>query len=165
MSASSRPSRHTSVKAQIGNITNPAELRVVLAMLCKPDLLNATCREIAAAARVAMRTVGSMIKELETRGHITRLPEVGRNRSAAVVKGSGRLARIVFAENVFAAEHVPAVNELCHLAVNGCMADRAERDQVLVGVVARLLDPILLIVLRTGLLSSLAPSSPNQRLP
>ena len=72
-----------------------------------------------------------MIKELETRGHITRLPEVGRKRSAAVVKGSGRLARIVFAENVFAAEHVPVVNELCHLSVNGCMADRAERDQVL----------------------------------
>ena len=71
-------------------------------MLCKPDLLNATCREMAAAARVALRTVGPVTKELETRGHITRLPEVGRNRSAAVVKGSGRLARIVFAENVFA---------------------------------------------------------------
>jgi hypothetical protein len=42
----------------IGKITNPAGLRVVLAMLCKPDLLNATSREIASAARVALRKVG-----------------------------------------------------------------------------------------------------------
>jgi hypothetical protein len=57
-------------------------------MLCKPDLLNATCREMAAAARVALRTVGPVTKELETRGHITRLPVVGCNRSIAVVKGA-----------------------------------------------------------------------------
>jgi hypothetical protein len=64
--------------AEKGKITNPAGLRVVFALLCKPDLLNATYREIAAAARVALGTVGPVIKELETRRHITPPPEGGR---------------------------------------------------------------------------------------
>jgi hypothetical protein len=61
-----------------GKITNPAGLRVTFALLCKPDLLNATYREIAAAGRIALGTVGPVIKELENRRHITPLPEVGR---------------------------------------------------------------------------------------
>jgi hypothetical protein len=61
-----------------GKITNPAGLKVVFALLCRPDLLNQTYREIAAAARVALGTVGPVIKELETRRHITPLPEGGR---------------------------------------------------------------------------------------
>jgi hypothetical protein len=64
--------------AEEGKITNPAGLRVVFALLCKPDLLNTTYREIAAAARVALGTVGPVMKELETRRHITPLPEGGR---------------------------------------------------------------------------------------
>jgi hypothetical protein len=47
-------------------------------LLCKPDLLNATYREIAAAAQVALGTVGPIIKELETRRHITPAPEGAR---------------------------------------------------------------------------------------
>jgi len=58
-----------------GKITNPAGLRVVFALLCKPELLNATYREIAAAARVALGTVGPVMKELETRRHITPVTE------------------------------------------------------------------------------------------
>jgi len=61
-----------------GKITNPAGLRVVFALLCKPELLNATYREIAAAARVALGTVGPVMKELETRRHITPVTEGGR---------------------------------------------------------------------------------------
>lgn len=60
-------------------IINPAGLRVVFAMLCKPNLLNATYREIAAAARVALGTIGPVIKDLETRRHITPAPNAGRN--------------------------------------------------------------------------------------
>jgi len=41
-------------------------------------LLNATHREIAAAALVALGTVGPIIKELETRRHITPAPEGAR---------------------------------------------------------------------------------------
>ena len=52
-----------------GRITNPAGLKLVFTLLCKPDLLNGTYREIAAAARVALGTVGPVMKELETRGH------------------------------------------------------------------------------------------------
>ncbi|MGA2204600.1 MAG: type IV toxin-antitoxin system AbiEi family antitoxin [Halobacteriota archaeon] len=64
--------------AEEGKITNPAGLRVVFALLCKPELLNATYRDIAAAARVALGTIGPVMKELETRRHITPAPEGGR---------------------------------------------------------------------------------------
>src|SRR5262249_21533195 len=64
--------------AEEGKIANPAGLRVVFALLCKPNLLNATYREIAAAARVALGTIGPVIKDLETRRHITPATEVGR---------------------------------------------------------------------------------------
>jgi hypothetical protein len=71
--------------AERGKITNPAGLRVVFALLCKPDLLNATYREIAAAARVALGTVGPVMKELETRRHITPLPGDGRKARRRLV--------------------------------------------------------------------------------
>lgn len=61
-----------------GKITNPAGLRVVFALLCRPALLNATYREIAAAARVALGTIGPVMKELETRRHIAPFAEGGR---------------------------------------------------------------------------------------
>jgi len=51
-------------------ITNPAGLKVVFTLLCKPDLLNATYRQIAAAAGVALGTVGPVMAELEVQGHI-----------------------------------------------------------------------------------------------
>jgi hypothetical protein len=56
-------------------ITNPAGLKMVFTLLCKPDLLNATYRDIAAAARVALGTVGPVMRELETRGHIAPLQQ------------------------------------------------------------------------------------------
>jgi hypothetical protein len=65
--------------APVGKILNPAGLRVVFALLCKPDLLNATYRQIAAAARVALGAIGPVIKELETRKHIT--PATGGARA------------------------------------------------------------------------------------
>jgi hypothetical protein len=53
---------------------------VVFALLCDPQLLNATYREIATAARVALGTVGPVIKELEARRHITEAAERARRR-------------------------------------------------------------------------------------
>jgi hypothetical protein len=61
--------------ADEGRTINPAGLRIVFALLCQPGLLNATYREIAAAARVALGAVGPVIKDLEKRRHITTLPE------------------------------------------------------------------------------------------
>lgn len=54
-----------------GRMTNPAGLKVAFALLCEPRLLNATYREIATTARVALGTVGPVIKDLENRKHIT----------------------------------------------------------------------------------------------
>jgi hypothetical protein len=68
------------IHTQAGKLTNPAGLRVVFALLCNPQLLNTTYREIATAARVALGTVGPVIKELEARRHITPAPEGARAR-------------------------------------------------------------------------------------
>jgi len=64
--------------AEQAKIIHPAGLRVVFALLCKPNLLNATYREIAAAARVALGTIGPVMKDLQTRGYITPVPDPGR---------------------------------------------------------------------------------------
>ena len=51
-------------------MNNPAVLKVIFALLCRPELINRPYREIAAAANVALGTVGFAIKELEQRKHI-----------------------------------------------------------------------------------------------
>ena len=54
-----------------GRAVTPAGLRIVFVLLCEPTFLNATYREIAAAARVALGTVGPVMKDLENRRHVT----------------------------------------------------------------------------------------------
>jgi hypothetical protein len=49
---------------------NPAGLQIVFALACRPELLQTTYREIAARAGVALGTVGPVLKDLETRGHV-----------------------------------------------------------------------------------------------
>jgi hypothetical protein len=50
------------------NRTNTAAgLRVLFALLCRPQLLNAPYRELATTAKVALGTIGPVIKDLETR--------------------------------------------------------------------------------------------------
>jgi len=51
----------------------PAGLQVTFALLCRPDLLNTNYRAIAAAAKVALGTVGPVMKDLQDR----RLIQVG----------------------------------------------------------------------------------------
>lgn len=50
--------------------TTATGMRVVFALLCKPELLNAPYREIAAAAEVALGTVGWVFFALQNRGHL-----------------------------------------------------------------------------------------------
>lgn len=64
--------------AEGGRTTNPTGLRVVFALLCHPGLLHATYREIAAAARVALGTIGPVMRDLEVRKHITPTAEGAR---------------------------------------------------------------------------------------
>ena len=66
--------------AQAGRIINPAGLKIVFALLWKPELLNATYREIAAAARVALGTIGPVMKDLEARRLITPTVDGARAR-------------------------------------------------------------------------------------
>jgi hypothetical protein len=54
-----------------GRAITPAGLRIVFALLCEPQLLNHTYRELANAARVGLGTVGPVIKDLENRRHVT----------------------------------------------------------------------------------------------
>lgn len=45
-------------------------MKVIFALLCDQKLANATYREIAQAAQVALGTVGPVIRDLENRGHL-----------------------------------------------------------------------------------------------
>ena len=49
---------------------NPAGLQIAFALLCRPDLIRTTYREIAARAGVALGTVGPVLKDLEARGFL-----------------------------------------------------------------------------------------------
>src|SRR5215472_799439 len=50
------------------NRTNTAAgLKVLFAILCRPPLLNASYRELATTAKVALGTIGPVVKDLETR--------------------------------------------------------------------------------------------------
>lgn len=48
-----------------------AHLRVIFALLCKPELLNAPYREIAQVAGVALGTIGDVFNDLKDRGFTT----------------------------------------------------------------------------------------------
>ena len=56
--------------AKRGRIANPAALKIVFAILCRPQILAGTYREIAAAARVALGTVGWVMKDLQARKYV-----------------------------------------------------------------------------------------------
>ncbi len=66
--------------AKKGKLANPAGLKVVFALLCRPGLLNAPYRQIAAAAQVALGAIGPIIKELETRKFVAPEGRHGRAR-------------------------------------------------------------------------------------
>ena len=53
--------------AQTNRTNTAAGLRVLFAFLCRPPLLTAPYRELATTARVALGTIGPVIKDLETR--------------------------------------------------------------------------------------------------
>lgn len=64
-----------------------AHLRVVFALLCKPELLNAPYREIGKAAGVALGTIGQVFDDLTDRGFTTG----GRRKGARVMLERNRL--------------------------------------------------------------------------
>lgn len=53
--------------AQTNRKNTTAGLKVLFAILCRPPLLNAPYRELATTAKVALGTIGPVIKDLETR--------------------------------------------------------------------------------------------------
>lgn len=57
---------------------NPAGLHVAFALLCQPELIRANYRKIAAAAKVALGTLGPVMKDLEGRGLIRVKPGTDR---------------------------------------------------------------------------------------
>jgi hypothetical protein len=50
----------------------PAGMKILFALLCKPELAGMTYRPIAAAAQVALGAVGPVLQDLETRGFLRR---------------------------------------------------------------------------------------------
>lgn len=62
-------SRRLSSKAPKG-LTNQAALRVIFALLSKPELISATFKEIAALSSVALGTAYNVLEDLERRGYL-----------------------------------------------------------------------------------------------
>jgi hypothetical protein len=58
---------------------NAAGLQITFALLCRPELIRGTYREIATAAEVAVGTVGPVIKDLEARGLVRFEPREQRH--------------------------------------------------------------------------------------
>jgi len=58
---------------------NPAGQHITFALLCRPELIRANYRQIAAAARVALGTVGPVMKDLEARGFLRLKTATERN--------------------------------------------------------------------------------------
>lgn len=56
----------------------PTGLKVVFALLCQPELVNAPYRDIAAAAGVALGTVGWVITDLKEQGYLIDMGKRGR---------------------------------------------------------------------------------------
>ena len=54
-------------------MVTPTALKVIFAILCRPQLLAGTYREIAAAARVALGTVGWVMRDLQAGKHVVTL--------------------------------------------------------------------------------------------
>jgi len=66
----------TQMQMQPARLFKPGGLQVIFAFLCKPDLIRATYRDVAAKARVALGTVAWVIKDLKRFGYII---EAGKN--------------------------------------------------------------------------------------
>ena len=54
----------------LGKIYNPAGMKVLFALLCRPELINCPFREIAKLAGVALGTVGKAVEDLRKRNFI-----------------------------------------------------------------------------------------------
>lgn len=61
-------------------LTNAAALRVVFALLSKPELVNASLKEIAAHARVSLGTAYNALDDLERRGYLINKSKSGRRK-------------------------------------------------------------------------------------
>jgi hypothetical protein len=53
-------------------LATPAGMKILFALLCKPELIGMTYRQIGAAAQVALGTVGPVLQGLEMRGFLHR---------------------------------------------------------------------------------------------
>ena len=85
--AGKKPQR-PAADARPARVLQPGGLRIVFALLCRPELVNATVRDIAKAAGVAHGTVGWVLRDLKKMGHIV---ELGRRPGA---RGRARTRRL-----------------------------------------------------------------------
>lgn len=69
--------RRPAIEAPKG-LTNPARLRVVFALLSRPELINAPFKEIAAHAGVSLGTANNALDDLEQRGYLINKGSAGR---------------------------------------------------------------------------------------
>ncbi|WP_155301104.1 type IV toxin-antitoxin system AbiEi family antitoxin [Cupriavidus necator] len=73
----------TLLPARARGTGNPTALRMILALLNRPSLLQATYREIAQASDIALGSVGGVFRELAARGLLLEEPTTKRRRLTA----------------------------------------------------------------------------------
>lgn len=66
----------------------PAGMKIIFALLCKPELAGMAYRQIGAAAQVALGAVGPVLQDLETRGFLGR-----RGKGTATLERAEELMR------------------------------------------------------------------------
>ena len=65
-------------REKLGQAFQPTGLKVLFAFFCKPHLVNATYRDIAEEANVALGTVGWVLKDLKEKGFLMDMGKRGR---------------------------------------------------------------------------------------
>ena len=64
--------RPAHIGRRVYQAVTPAGMKIIFALLCKPELAGMTYRQIAATAQVALGAVGPVLQDLEVRGFLVR---------------------------------------------------------------------------------------------
>jgi len=87
-----KPKRGITTVAGVRGVGTATALRMVFALLCRPQLLNVPYREITDATGVALGAVGRVFQDLYKMGYLTGgRPKLGRRRTAGQRKRNRRI--------------------------------------------------------------------------
>ena len=87
-----KPKHGTKMVKGMRGVGTATALRIVFALLCRPQLLNAPYRKITEAAGVALGAVGPVFQDLQKMGYLTHgRPKQGRHKTPGQPKRNRRI--------------------------------------------------------------------------